>query len=373
MANYSNMKGVQGQFLLGSPVGLVRLRSVGGVFQTRNNADTGFTDLYAGLVRANDPTVGLFDDGAIIANGKIRDNAGVQSYGSGTGGVIGAARGGDASDLQTTRLLANQVASGQGSQVLGGENSKASGKDSVAFGSGASAIGARGVAIGEGCVSNAGAVGAIAMGLSASAITGATAAVGSATIASARSAVALGASTKADGSETLAAGSETSVLPAGGLGGVALGRRSLSLHNGTMAFAGGRIAANGDSESTYATWGRRTTNAAATNLRLDPNLAGSDFTPLAGTAYGFEILAVAELAGGGAGAVFRVRGMFRRVGGVPAFVGGAPAVTTVAIDAALVGIVFAVGFSGTSFVPTGTGLAATTINWTASGKMTRNV
>lgn len=68
------------------------------------------------------------------------------------GGVIsrgGNARGVGASDLQTSRALATQVASGVRSTILGGQNNTASGPDSIAGGTGSTANNTAAVALGN--------------------------------------------------------------------------------------------------------------------------------------------------------------------------------------------------------------------------------
>jgi hypothetical protein len=342
------MKGVEGHFLLGGPLGALRLKAGAGVLELRDNADAAYDDFYAANAQANDPVVGVNDTGAVIANGKVRHGTGVQSYGIGTGAVIGNARGVGAGDLQTTRLLVTQVASGPKATLLNGQNNKASagGLDATtAGGTGCSATD-------QGCV-----------------------ALGSAASSTNRGSTALGQTVSAAGDNSLAAGSETTI-PSGTTSpnSAALGRRSTTRHSGEISFAGGRIAATGDSQSSLVTWSRQTTNAVAADM-FTRNATVDSFIVEAGAAYGFDLLLTGERTGGGAAVVFRFQGAVRRIGAVAMFVGGvAPVATVVAIDAALVGVVAIVLIVGlTTLVPRVTGLAATTIQWTCSGRLTRNV
>lgn len=360
-------RGTMGPLVLGGPLGTVRLRGTAGVLHVRDGADTAYRELRAGLMRANNPTIGPDDGGAVVVNGVIRHGTGVQSYGIGNGAVVGNARGVGASDLQASRTLATQVASGKASWIPNGRNNAASSTRSVAAGDGNSSSKGDAYAFGKG--SNGGGVASIAAGSGASVTAQAAAAMGLGTVASARGALALG-----DGG--IADTQATAVLGSGGLALVTTvgfqlvaGRQAAATHQGELAVSGGRVAVTGDASQLWITWGGRTTNAAATNLSNGTG-GGSSFNVLATTSYAFRILLCAHREGGGASSVWLVTGVVRRAGGAPALV-GAPVFALIAQDAALVGTAAAITISGTALAPSVTGLAGTNIKWTAAGRLTR--
>lgn len=360
----SNDTGTMQRYGLGGPLGTVSFKGAAGVGQVRNSTDTAFADTYVGNVRANDPSVGPDDGGALIANGVIRHRAGVQSYGVGTGAVVGNARGLGSSDFQVSRTVATQVASGALS-FLAGKEGQATVIRAFAAGSGNS-------------VTSKG--NSFALGKSNS-VTGSLAmAVGSGNTASAQVSVALGLGSSGNGRggisigdaastavQTPSLGSQTSV--ASGYGAV-MGRQAVLSHQGEWAYSGGRILANADSQSVWITWGIRTTDAVATNMSNGTG-SGSSFALLAGTSYAFQGVAAAHLEGGTASKVWTVVGMLRR-GGAGVFVGGvAPVPTLIAGDAALAAATLTMIISSSSLVPVATGIAATNIKWTLSGRLTR--
>ena len=361
---FSNDGGTQQtSFQIGGPTG-VRLSLSAGILQTRNAADTAFADLYCGNLQTNNPTVGGADAGAIVANGVVRHGTGVQSYGIGTGAVIGNARGSGAADLQTSRTLVNQVASGIGSFVAG-SNNRASGDYSTALGSTSVASGTASTAIGALCTSSG--IGSTALGSGTLASGDGSTAMGSASQATNTGATAGGIGAIASGIGSTAFGGTVSA-PADYS--TALGGRSVSDMRGALAVSGGMIAANGDSQTMIATLGGTTTNATPGTLGLDGVLnSGIELLLTSNTAWAFRIQVAIEITGGGTGKVLLFTGGIRRPGaGAAVFVGGAAPLPSVTIqDAGLAAAPLVLSAPGGGILRlTATGLAATTINWTAT-------
>jgi hypothetical protein len=371
MAEFSNQAGIQGDtFGIGGPapaVGVV-VKNAAGIAQTRNTADTLFADAYVGLLRANDPLVGLNDTGAVIGNGKVRHGAGVQSYGLG-GIAIGNARGVGASDLQTDRSAATQVASGARSLVAG-RNNTASGADSVALGSDCTATAAG--AIAAGFSADATAANAVAMGDQALASAAAAVAFGELTVASGPAAFATGRRTIASGSAAAAFGQDTRATADYS---TAFGQASVADAQGMISISGGFIATIGDSQTCLVTWGVATAAAALTTMGLDGTAAGPELTLPASSAYSFEILVTAEVAGATAGKVWTIVGGIRRPGaGLAVFIGGvAPVAAVVATDGALAAATVVVTAPAGGILRISvTGVAATAIRWTATARIARS-
>jgi hypothetical protein len=344
MAEFSNQLGVQGDiFGIGTPSGSagILVKNATGIAQVRNASDTAFADIYAGNIRANNPVVGANDTGAVIANGKVRHGTGVQSYGIGTGAVIGNARGIGATDLQTSRAAVTQVASGARSFVCG-QNCTAAGDDAIAGGLGSSASGAAAVALGEG------------------------------PIASGAAAIAVGHDTEANGIASFAAGH---LGHADADYSVVLCKEALADAQGMIAFSGGAISTRGDSQSCLVTWGAATANAVPGSLGLDGVLGSAIELVLPNdSAYGFDLLITAEIVGGSAAKAWTITGGIRRPGaGAAVFVSGvAPVAVVTAADAALATATVVVTAPGGGVLRiTVTGVVARAIHWTASARISR--
>ena len=361
---FSNEAGTtRTSFQVGGPTG-VRLSLSAGVLQTRNAADTAFADLYAGNLQANNPTVGVNDAGAIVANGVVRHGTGVQSYGVGTGAVIGTARGSGASDLQTTRTAANQVASGVGSFVAGVSN-RASGDYATALGQTNVASNTASTAIGALCTSSG--IGSTALGNGTTASGDGSTAMGTGSQATATGATAGGNTAIASGVGATAFGTTVSATADYS---TALGTNSIADLRGALAVSGGSIAANSDSQTMIATLGGTTTDATPGTLGLDGVLnSASELILTSNTAWAFRLQVALEITGGGTGKVLLFTGGIRRPGaGAAVFIGGvAPVASTTIQDAGLVAATLVLSAPGGGTLRfTATGIAATTINWTAT-------
>jgi hypothetical protein len=154
-------------------------------------------------------------------------------------GVIsrgGNARGANATDLQTVRGVATQVASGARSSILGGQNNTASGQDSVAGGVGSGATNTGAVALGN----NAQAGGPQAF---------------------------------ATGFNTQAGGQSASVFgdncQAGGAWSQASGQRAAATLQGERALANGQFANTGDAQSSEVVVRQQTNVIGPTEMFLD--------------------------------------------------------------------------------------------------------
>lgn len=370
MSGFNNDTGVMdASYLIGGPVSGVRLKAAAGpVAEVRNTPDTAYADAYAGNIRANNPTVGGADGGALIANGLIRHGTGVQSYGIGNGAIIGSARGVGAIDLQADRTAAAMVASGARS-LCGGQSSRATADDALSYGFLAIASGVAAVALG----SNLLASGPQAF------------CAGDNNTASGDQSVALGEFCTASGHQSAAIGrinvASGLASVAFGFGCQATGDYSTTFGNGAradargmLAFSGGNVTAAGDNQTCLVTWGRRTLDAVATIAGLD-GLGAVELDLPADASYAFELLVSAEVAGGTAAKVWTITGGIRRPGaGAAVFVGGAaPVAVVVAGDAALAlaTVVVSAPGGGTLRV-TVTGVAATTVQWTIAGWIARS-
>lgn len=206
-------------------------------------------------------------------------NVGLALSPKGSGGLMaqvptataagGNARGAYAVDWQTDRGLATQVASGEGSVVLGGSRNTASGDYAVAGGYNGNASGNWSVAIGD----------------SVSAIGDATVALGRDQGVSGEASAAIGSNSVTDGDYSMALG----------LYATDRGR------DGALVWANGRRASRGDSQALLAMMLRGSTTDGATTVRLTSDAAAADAgnvpaVPEQG-AMRFEILVVAEETG----------------------------------------------------------------------------
>lgn len=373
MSTFVNLLGIEGDsYLIGGPIAGVRLKNAAGIFQTRNNADTLFADAYLGNTRCNDPIVGVNDAGAVIANGVVRHSTGVQSFG---GAPSGNARGVGASDLQTSRTAPTQVASGLRASILGGQNNTASGTNSLAGGATCLASGTTSVAMGSlSTASNTSAVAigssCSASGLNATAFGDTGVASGATSFASGRTVTASGTSAAAFGQESLASADYST----------AMGLQAISDAQGMVSFSGGRIAANGDSETCLVTWGGSTVGLATGSLGLDGVLGSAielvlPATALIGSCYSFDLFVSAEQVGGISGHVFQFLGGIRRPSGPGAAVfitGVAPLASFTATDAAIsaAAVVLSATAAGV-FRITVTGVVGLTLHWTATARIAR--
>lgn len=328
---------------IGGPTGSgVNWKDAAGVVSLRNGADSAYADLWCGNLRVANPTVGANDSGEEIVNGVIRFGTGVQSFGVGTGAVTGNARGTGAVDLQTSRTAATQVASGTGSIILGGTNNTASNTGSIAGGTNSVASGQNAVAIGD------------------------------TVTASGQSAVAFGLSSTSSGTASVAMGQ---TVQATADYATALGKETLADARGKVAMSGGSIAANGDCQTELLTWGRRTTNATPVVMGLD-GTGSVELTVINNASWAFELIVIAATTTASAAKMWTITGAVRRSGsGALAFVGGvAPTPTVIANDAALATATVDVSApGGGTFTITVTGVAGTTIDWTAAAFSARVV
>jgi hypothetical protein len=381
MSIYTSKQGVEGDsFQVGGPAVGPRIKSVTGIVQIRNPSDSAFNDLSAGNMRVNAPTVGANDNGSLIGNGILRHGRGVQSYGVGTGGVIGNARGTGASDFQTLRTAATQVPGGTGS-IAWGEQSTLTRANSVAGGIGHSSAnsnggpgwsfgrshgnnGNRAVAFGDNNANPNNPNFATCFGANNS-TNGNTAVNGC--IAAGTNHTQVGSSTSARQFGDSHTSSTTS--PTHGENTTAFGQKVLTLFNGQLGLSGGAPAGR-RAQTDVMTWSGQTVDAVSTSINTDGSVNNVTFQYLltGATVAMIEMVIVAAIAGATAAKVFSFDFAVRRAGGVLAYIGGAPAATVVVQDAALAAatVTLASGVSAGVITINVVGLAATTINWTAT-------
>lgn len=368
MSGVTNDTGTLSPFyLVGGPLSGIRLKMNGAIAEVRNTADSAYADLYTGNLRANNPTVGANDGGAVIANGLVRHGTGVQSYGVGTAAVVGNARGTGATDLQTDRTAAGQVASGTNA-FLGGNSSTASGSESFAYGQTCAASGPQSVALGLGCTASGDQ--SFAQGENNTASGANSVAMGELCVASGPGSIAIGRICTSSGASSVAFGFSCAAT---GDYGLTFGTSAISDARGMIAFTGGPLTVAGDSETCLVTWGRQTLDAVATTAGLD-GLGVVELVLPSDATYAFVLLVSAMVSGGGSGKVFTITGGIRRPGaGAAVFVGGAaPVAVVVAGDAALAAATVVVSApGGGTFRVTVTGVGATTVRWTVAGWIAR--
>ena len=386
MATYANKEGIEGaSFQVGGPVVGPLVKSVTGIVQIRNAADSAFNDVSAGNMRVNDPIVGVDDGGSLIGNGIARHGTGVQSYGVGTGAVIGNARGTGSLDLQALRTAATQVPAGNTSvawgaqnastrvgSVLGGFGNSAANTTANAgwaFGRNNASNGQRSVAFGDGNNAPNNPVGGTVFGTN-NQLNGTTGNAGC---------VAFGTNQTQPGSSTIARsfGDSNSIAtssPTHADHATVFGQSVAANFNGQIGISGGMVAGR-RVQSEMMTWGGQTVDATTASINTNGSLNGITFQYLLTTnaVAMVELIMVASIAGATDAKVFTFDVAIRRSGAALIFIGGIPPATVVAQDAALAAAtaVLSTGVTAGSFQINVTGLAATTINWTATAMIAK--
>jgi hypothetical protein len=259
--------------------------------------------------------------------------------------VGGNARGTYAVDFQRTRAAADSVAAGTESFIGSGTNNRAAGSRSA-------------VVTGSGNV-----------------------------VSSANSIVGAGANNTITGAEYVFVTAQTSTA-SGNYGSIVGGFSSTSSSFGAVTLGGqygvadhhaevvvspNRFTTNGDAQQSLVTWLRQTTTGAATELTLTGAApgAGTRFTVASGVKYTVQLGIIASSTTGDT-AWWQLTFGIKNVGGTTALVGSVVTVAS-ASDAGAAAWVVAVTADNTndSILITVTGAAATTINWVASGHLTK--
>lgn len=249
----------------------------------------------------------------------------------------GNKRGSYAVDLQLARSNANEVASGFGSVIVGGQDNRAAGdyaatggKDNVASGAYSAAFGNNNSASGV-------------------------------------SAFAVGNSNAASGEHAFAANAGNS---ASGNYSDAFGLGALAEHHGESALSGGEFLEIGDAQSSVVHWRKQTTDATQSEALL--NGTSLRFTIASDVTYGFELHAVARRTDAdGESSYWIVRGCVDNNAGATALV-GTIAIDTIADDSGAAWAVTAeADNTNDALVIKVTGAAGKTINWVIAGRMVR--
>jgi hypothetical protein len=246
--------------------------------------------------------------------------------GTATGGNV---RGANAVDLQTSRALATQVASGQYS-IVGGFSSTSSARCTVAFGYECVASGSDSVSIGMRNTTSG--VNSTAIGRNCSA--------------SAEFAVALGGYNSASSSNTLATGLYSSAVIWG-----------------MMAHAAGAFSVVGDAQRIAFVLRRKTTDATATTLMLDGS--GTRLTITSGKVMSVMCRICGIKSDGSAVANYVRRVVIKKVGGTTSLVGAVETIGTDIEDNALTDVAITADDTNDALQINVTGIAAETWRWVA--------
>lgn len=319
----------------------------------------------------NSPGVGLFDGGALVVSGITRVSEGVQSFDVGTGGMTGGARGLGAVDLQFSRLLMTEVASGDYAAIVGGENAIVGGAHGGLFCRAASNMsGDRSAAVG-GTGGAASGVGAALIGGSSGNAVGDNSAKISALIggSTGRNSVTLcGNINSSEGDNSVCQGTGARAI---GYASFTVGFDAEARLTGEMAQSCGRIAgadANGLNRPSHrmVTWIGTTVGAVTSTLYLDG--VGEENAVFPANVQILRIFIQARNAGAVEGAAWQAFiAVDRQFVGASQVVGGGVAVITlVGADLGAVTWVPAVTLIPGALVRiTGTGEAGKTIRWSA--------
>lgn len=263
----------------------------------------------------------------------------------------GNKRGANAVDWQTVRANANEVASGARSIILGGKNNRADGDDSLAGGFGNRAAGVGAVAFGDTCVAD---IGGFAVGYHSQApgVFG-TISIGTYCLAFGTSSVAIGYDCNATGDFCSARGKNSYT-------------RGLT---GVDAFGGAQRAAAGDRQILKGVHAATTTGTTATTLTDGAAAVGSTTVMVLpdNSVAGFSARVTARTAAGDV-ASWQCDATGKRGSGAGSTaIEGAVTVTAFGISAALSTCTVTIAADTTrgAIVVSVTGVAATTIYWTA--------
>jgi hypothetical protein len=313
-------------------------------------------------------------------------NADVAFVAKGTGATLaqvptstaagGNKRGTHATDFQKSRTAATQVASGNFSSILAGENNTASGIASsviggltntasnfycvVVGGSSNSATGVRGTVVGGNANNATG---------NASAVVGGTSNAASAS----SSSVFGGQSNISSGFQATVLGGESNISNGTGssvIGGRAATTRSIVGNFVTTASNIPITTANGVQQLATLLLGRQTTDATATRLASDSSTAGTTNQVILpdNSAYTFQGTCIANVTGGGTTSGWKFEGVIKRgANAASTALVAAVTPTVIAQDAGAAAWVLAVTADTTNggIAVTVTGAAATTIRWVA--------
>lgn len=294
-------------------------------------------------------TLGFAFEAVVGASGIVDHETGVQSYGVGTGAVVGVAKGVGASDLQTDRTLAGQVALGA--------NSFTAGRRNVASGAQSTSIGDTNTTTLAGAFSACG--GQTNTGTRAVAL-------GNGNTVSGFAAFVMGTGCVVSGSEAVGFGD---TCTAGAARSFASGRRASASRQGQWTRANERFSINGDSQHSDISFLRLTTDATVTELTLDglAPAAATRFVLTDNTAYVCRVVVVGRNTGAVEAAMYEFEfGMDRAVGVATVRFVGAVLKTVLGEDVAAWDANVAVDVVNGSLMINVTGVAATTIRWSAA-------
>jgi len=327
---------------------------------------------------------------------KLTDNGALQHTG-------GNAKGTDAVDLQASRTLATQVASGNYSVVAGGQNNKATFAQAVVSGGVDNTASQIAAACGGGSANTASGAASVVGGGQNNVSSGSASAVGGgdtnvannalATVAGGDSNTASGNSSTVGGGSGNAASALYAAVPGGrsntasGTAAAVLGSTNTGSGSyssvpggleasankyGQLSHASGKFAAAGDAQASELIWRRLTTDATANQeMFLDGAGATQRATVPNNTTWGFQILLAARR-DDGTSFIYKAEGGIKNTAGVVALVaaiteavvadgtGGALAVANVDVDADAANV---------SLRPRVTGIAGQAWRWVAWGRI----
>ena len=309
---------------------------------------------------------------------KLTDNGALQHTG-------GNAKGTDAVDIQPSRALATQVASGNNSFLAGksstasgataiaiGDTNVASGTNSSSIGSNNAASGINSTAVGVG--STASNTNATALGHSATASGADSIAIGTLAVASGQFSFSIANDSQATAQYAATVGGTLNAA-SGSASGIFGGLQAVADKYGQFARASGAFANPGDAQISELIWRVTTTDATAgVEMFLDGIGASKRASIPVGSSWVFQILLIGR-SSAGVDAAWKAEGCIHNNGGTTALVGGA--ITAVVIadgTGGTWGVAGALAVTADNANDTlklaVTGAVATTIRWVASARIT---
>lgn len=292
----------------------------------------------------------------------ITDNGAVQASGSG-----GNARGTDSVDLQITRSIATQVASGTNSGIFTGDANTASGTRAVVVGGAGNIASATDTFVGGGNSNSATVVTATVGGGDTNAATAASAFVGGGQgnrASGIASGIAGGEDNTASGSHSFIGAGQLNIASANFSACVA-GFEGQATHAGEYAHGNGGFNSAGDAQSSELVLRRATANATPIEMFLDG--AALRLTLPDDTTWTFDILIVARRTDANdESAAYRLVGCIdRNVGVATTALVGAVTKTVIAEDTAAWDVAATADAANGALIITVTGEAAKAIQWVA--------
>lgn len=304
---------------------------------TNVTATTEEADFFINVMKAGTMTQALQVDGTDLSAtfaGIVKHPLGIVSDGQGNGTTVGNARGTGANDFQTNRSAATQVAGGDYSTISGYRNT---GSGHYSFSTG-----------GLNTASDSYAV-----------------ALGTSNTSSAIAAFSAGSGNTASGTYSSVPGGSGNT--AGGSYSTASGIDASSPRYGQRAHAAGGFATAGDAQTSVLVARKQTTDATPTELALDGGT--TYFTITSDVAYLVEISLIGRKTTANTNGAYTWTGVVVNDGGTTSIL-GTPSVTVVYEDDAAWDFAVTADDTNDRLAMKVTGVAATTINWVATIRVT---